>query len=71
MTDPHRQGMQLADYIHDLISTHTHVELYTVREHGSWVAHRHITTAPALLDQLWAGDIPSATAEEGPRASYA
>lgn len=70
MTDPHRQGMQLVDYIHDLIDTRTHVELYTVREHGTWVTHRHITTAPALLDQLWAGDIPSSAAEEGPRAGY-
>lgn len=70
MTDPHRKGMTLVDYIRDLTETHTHIELYTVRDGGQWLTRSHTTRAPALLDQLWANDIPSGAAEEGPRAGY-
>ncbi|WP_377322638.1 hypothetical protein ACFJIY_24510 [Pimelobacter simplex] len=70
MTDPHRQGMTTFDYVRDLVDAHTNIELYTVRDRGQWLSRRHATTAPALLDQLWANDIPSGTVEEGPRAGY-
>lgn len=59
---PHRQGMTTVDYIRDLVDSHTNIELYTVRERGQWLTRRHATKAPALLDQLWANDIPSGAA---------
>jgi hypothetical protein len=62
--------MTTVDYIRDLVDSHTNIELYTVRDRGQWLTRRHATTAPALLDQLWANDVPSTAAEEGPRAGY-
>lgn len=64
------RGMKLADYIRELTEPHTHVEHYTVRERGHWAARDHITRAPSLLAQLWANDVPSAAAEDGPRAGF-
>lgn len=64
------RGMQLADYIRELTEPHTHTEPYTIRERGGWTNRRHVTRAPALLAQLWANDIPSGAAEEGPRAGF-
>lgn len=68
MTDT--RGMKLADYIRELTEPHTHVEHYTVREHGKWTPRNHITRAPSLLAQLWDNDVPSSAAEEGPRPGF-
>lgn len=68
MTDT--RGMQLADYIRDLTEPHTHAEDYTIRSGKAWVGQRHITRTPSLLAQLWANDVPSNAAEEGPRPEF-
>lgn len=64
------RGMKLADYIRELTEPHTHVEHYTVRDHGQWAPRNHTTRAPSLLAQLWANDVPSAAIEEGPRPGF-
>lgn len=63
--------MTLADYIHELTATHQHAEHYTIRVGTEWRGQNHITTAPSLIEQLWANDTPSAAVEEGARAGYA
>lgn len=62
---------ELADYVRELTERHQHNEHFTVRVGSEWRGQTHTTTAPSLLEQLWANDTPSATAEEGPRAGYA
>lgn len=61
---------ETADYVRELTQPHTNVETYTVRTGLEWRGLRHITRAPALIAQLWANDVPSAGAEEGPRPSF-
>lgn len=63
--------MELVDYVRELCEPHTHAEHYTTRELGAWVPHDHRTKAPALVVQLWYGDLPSATVEEGMRPGFA
>lgn len=69
MTSPER--MDLADYVRELTAPHTHRERYQVRQGAAWYGRHHITRTPSLLTQLWQNDIPSGSAEEGPRAGYA
>lgn len=69
MTRP--PGMRLADYVRELIEPHTHREHYTVRVHGSWRGRDHVTKVPPLLAQLWANDVHSSSAEDGPRPGFA
>lgn len=68
MTKP--ETMTLADYVRELTQPHTHREHYTTRRRGTWYGQDHVTLVPPLIAQLAAGDIPSATAEEGPRAGF-
>lgn len=68
--NPDHTRMELADYVRELTETHTHHETYTVREGQEWATRSHRIRVPALIQQLWNNDTPSATAEEGPRAGY-
>lgn len=71
MATARTQPMTLADYVHELTSTHVHREHYTTRETSGWQSRSHRTTVPALIAQLIANDSPSASAEEGPRPGFA
>lgn len=66
-----RPRLDLADVVVELTTRHTHREHYTIRRGQTWYGENHVTTVPALLDQLDASDIPSAASEDGPRAGYA
>lgn len=66
-----RKPMDLADYVRELAEPHTHSEHYTVRERGTWYGRNHQVRVPALLTQLANNDVPSAAADDGPRAGYA
>ena len=74
-TSPRRQPMDLADYVRELTEPHTHAEHYTIRvttRTGSeWHGRNHHVRVPSLLTQLWENDIPSSSAEDGPRSGYA
>lgn len=65
------QRMELADYIRELTTTHTHTEHYTIRINQEWAGRDHHVRVPSLLQQLWANDTPSASVEEGPRPAFA
>lgn len=67
---PPRDGMGLSDYVRELCDRHTHAEHYTTREQQTWVGRNHYSTAPPLVTQLWAGDVPSAAVDDGPRSAY-
>lgn len=68
MTTPPRPD--LADIIRELTTRHTHREHYTIKRGRTWYGEDHVTTVAPLLEQLWAADTPSASAEDGPRAGY-
>jgi hypothetical protein len=63
--------MDLADYVTELTQRHHHRENYQIRESGTWKTRHWSTKVPSLLDQLWANDTPSQSAEEGPRPGFA
>ncbi|WP_109507341.1 hypothetical protein [Nocardioides speluncae] len=68
MTKPLR--MELADYIRELTAPHQHAEHYTIRDSTGWAGRDHRIKAPALVTQLWYGDLPSAAVEDGLRPGY-
>lgn len=65
-----RPPMELADYVRELTEHHSHAEHYQIRKGATWYGANHVTKVPPLLAQLWAGDIPSAAAEDGPRPGF-
>jgi hypothetical protein len=65
-----RPTMELADYIRELTETHSHAEHYQIRRGHTWYGANHVTKVPALLVQLWSGDVPSAATEDGPRPGF-
>ncbi len=67
----HPQTMELVDYVRELTLAHSHAERYQVRNGTRWFSKTHHTKVPSLMAQLWSNDIPSATAEEGPRPGFA
>lgn len=71
MTNPVKQlGMELGDYVDELTRPHTHREHYTAKVGHTTFGMDHVLRTPSLILQLLAGDIPSAAAEEGPRAGF-
>lgn len=65
-----RPPMELADYVRELTEHHSHAEHYTIRRGQTWYGANHVTKVPPLIAQLWAGDVPSAAAEDGPRPGF-
>lgn len=65
-----RPPMDLADYVRELTEPHSHAEHYQVRQGHTWYGRNHVTRVPSLLTQLWNGDLPSSSAEDGPRPGY-
>lgn len=66
--------LEAADYFRELTEPHHHAEKYGVRERGEWQWRTHHTRVPALIDQLWASDVPSLGAGAnggGARPGYA
>lgn len=65
-----RPPMELADYVRELTEYHSHAEHYQVQRGHTWYGRNHVTKVPPLIAQLWANDLPSATAQEGPRPGF-
>lgn len=65
-----RPTMELADYIRELTEPHTHTEHYRIRRGQTWYGANHVTRVPPLIAQLWANDVPSQGAQDGPRPGF-
>lgn len=65
-----RPPMELIDYIRELTEYHSHAEHYTIRRGHTWYGANHVTEVPPLIAQLWANDLPSQSAQDGPRPGF-
>lgn len=70
MTGRPQQRLELADYVRELTSPHTHREHYSIQRGQTWYGQDHVVKAHSLITQLAGSDIPSGASEDGPRAGY-
>lgn len=65
-----RTPMDLADYVRELTEYHSHAEHYQILRGRTWYGRNHVTKVPPLIAQLWANDVPSTSAQDGPRPGF-